>query len=324
MAVASVATFERYGDAAPAPMESPSGVVVMDDCDPDYEGKDNYEDNLSFFDSSGKLQTRLSGLNNCAEIGTPHRIAVDVKREFVWVSEVVGQRILQYDLAGKELLTIPKTKASALAVEPSTGNLWVCRSTGRIGHSSTEVFDLKGKQVVAYDHGGYDIAYDKKEAAFWMVEQEILKVSLKGEVQVRRKIAEWCAVSLAVNQKNGKVWVVKREGEKDQNELLGFSNKGEITLTVPLEKRNPTHVSVNQRDGTVWVTAAGQSVLRYAEDGALEVELKFPALAAEIDQKTEHVWIVTQEELLKIDKKGKVIVKVSHKNKTNIAWIATY
>src|SRR6516225_2376560 len=84
----------------PAPRGKPGGIVVLDNCDPEYKGKETYEDNLSFLDAGGKLRSRVSGLNIAEEIGSPHRVAVDAERERVWVAEMVGNRLLQYDLAG--------------------------------------------------------------------------------------------------------------------------------------------------------------------------------------------------------------------------------
>src|SRR5438105_478594 len=91
--------------AAPAPMQraKPSGgAVVLDDCDPRYDGKETYEDNLTFVSGSGKVRARVSGLNVCEEVGSPNRVAIDAARQRVWVAETVGNRLLQYDLDGKE------------------------------------------------------------------------------------------------------------------------------------------------------------------------------------------------------------------------------
>src|SRR5437764_6135006 len=73
--------------AAPAPknVPAPGGLFVLDDCDPDYRGKDAYHDRFTRVDESGGVKFRLDGFNNCQEIGSPHRIAVDRERGWVWV-----------------------------------------------------------------------------------------------------------------------------------------------------------------------------------------------------------------------------------------------
>src|SRR5262249_32057985 len=95
--VGTVGFYYAPTQAAPAPVEKakPSGgVIVLDDCDPEFKGKSAYEDNLTFLAASGKLRARVSGLNVCEEIGSPNRVAIDVKRKRVWVAETVGKRLL--------------------------------------------------------------------------------------------------------------------------------------------------------------------------------------------------------------------------------------
>lgn len=304
------------------------GVIVLDDCDPVYHHKETYGDNLTFLDGSGKLRQRISGFNICQEIGSPHRIAVDAGRKRVWVTETVGRRLLQYDLEGKELLAVRDIQAVALAVDSATGNLWVARSTGRIGEGSTEVYDATGRRLATHDFRGFDISYDKKSKAFWLVEQQLLKVTLEGKVLVRKDIAKWCAVSVAVDQKTGAVWVLRRAVEPpnkdDGNHLLGFDNDGKLLHTIPLDDRTPIRVAVDSRDGAVWVTNAGKSVLRFSSGGQMEAEYKFPALTVEVGRASGTAWVVTQEEILKIDREGKVHGRTKHKAKTSMAWIASY
>ena len=84
----------------------------------------------------------------------------------MWVAETVGRRLLQYDLDGQEKFAARDVQASALAVDPATGNVWVSRSGGRLGGSCTDVYDPAGRHLASYGHGGYDIAYDARSKAF--------------------------------------------------------------------------------------------------------------------------------------------------------------
>jgi DNA-binding beta-propeller fold protein YncE len=312
--------------AVPLPEQPTTRVIVLDNCDPIYKGKEHYEDNLSFLDGSGKTVARVSGLNNCEEIGSPHKIAVDRMRSLVWVAENVGHRLLQYDLKGKRLLALPGVPASALAVDPATGNVWVLRSTGSIGKGATEVYDLAGSRVAAYEFHGWDIAYDGKGKAFWLAEQQLLKVTPEGKVLFQKPIAQWCASSVAVDQKTGAVWVTTREysARNGKNELLGFANDGQLLHTIPLGARTPFRVAVDSRDGTVWVTIFRGPVLRYTAQGQPDGEFPLQALAAEVDGATGDVWVVTQDETVKLNTKGKTLVKARHPQKTSQAWIASY
>jgi hypothetical protein len=312
--------------AAPLPAK-PTGVIVLDDCDPQYKDKDRYEDNLSFYDAAGKLLRRVSGLNNCEEISSPHKIAVDVARGRVWVTENVGHRLLQYDLSGREQLNLSDVKASALAVDPSTGNVWVARSTGRIGEGCLEVFSKEGRSLKTYESVGWDLAYDPKGKVFWLAGKDLVKVSLEGKVLFQKQITTWCAASLAVNPKTGAVWVANREHTPavlGKNELLGFDNEGQLVHSIPLKNGSPFRVAVDPNDGTVWVTIMRGPVLRYTADGKADGGQKVTAIAADVDPHTGDVWVVTEEEVLRLNKKGETVARAKHEAKTTQSWIVCY
>src|SRR5215213_9028537 len=165
-------------DLLAAPVKSapkPGGVFVLDDCDPVYQGKAAYGDNLSYIDGAGKLVFRVTGLNTCQMIGSNRQIAYDGRRGHVWVAECVAAQIRKFDLEGEELLVRKDIKPSAIAVDPETGNLWVVRSNGRIDGGDVAVLDPRGKEVAAHDAGGFDIAYDGKGKAFWVAGKDLTK-----------------------------------------------------------------------------------------------------------------------------------------------------
>src|SRR6266478_5380661 len=82
-----------------------SGILVLDNCDDQYKGKDEYRDNLTLVDPEGNQTFRVSGFNNCESIGSSRMIAADPARKCIWVIENAAQRIRRFDLAGKETLT---------------------------------------------------------------------------------------------------------------------------------------------------------------------------------------------------------------------------
>jgi hypothetical protein len=325
LALASLALAGRAA-AVPAPRPAGGGLIaVLDDCDPDYSGKAVYNDNLSLFDTTGKLLARVSGLNICEEIGSPHRIAIDLPARRLWVSETVGHRLLQYDLAGKLLLSVPGVSASALAVDPATHNVWVARSPGRIDRGHTEVYSPAGRLLARHDPRGFDLVHDPKGKAFWLVAQDLVKVSPGGKVLVEVKgVADWCAVSLAVNPRSGAVWAASRKYPpgRGRDALLGFDNAGKRLADVDLESA-PFRLALNPADGSVWVTLIARGLRRYSARGRLEAKVDLPVLTAEVDPRTGNVWAVTAAEVRLLARNGRLLKSFPHKARTSQAWIAS-
>jgi DNA-binding beta-propeller fold protein YncE len=299
-------------------------VIVLDNCDPEYKDKATYEDNLTFLHASGKLRARVSGLNVCEEIGSPNRVAIDVTRKRVWVAETVGQRLLQYDLDGKQILEVADVPAYGLAVDPATGNTWAAT---RGGGSHVAVYDPMGKRIAKHKVDAYDVAYDPKSKAMWATSRQLVKLSLKGDVLAEKTVADWYAVSVAVNGSTGDVWTVTRRhsAQLGENALLGFDNDGKARHTVKLaDDAIPFRVAVNPRDGSVWVVNIRKSLLHYDSKGKRIAEHKLDALTVATRPGSDNVWVVTEKEILDVDSKGKVIGRTALRAKTTQAWIASY
>jgi DNA-binding beta-propeller fold protein YncE len=312
--------------AAPVPVMKPSWAVVLDDSDPEYQGKAAYEDGLSFL-SSGKLTKRITGLNICQEIGSPHRLAVDPARKCVWVSETVGGRLLKYSLEGKELLSVRDVKGYGLAVDPATGNVWVARTEGggRILAGSVSVHAPDGKLLATHPAPGYDITFDPKGKAFWLVGQELIKVSLEGKVLHRRKVADWYAVSIAACPRTGNIWISERkyDARRGQDRLLAFDGDGKELLSIPLPGAC-LRVAIDPKDGHVWAAASHKKVGRYSPEGKLLQTYPVEASTLDVDHATGGVWAVTPEETLRMTRDGKITSRVKHRAKSLQAWVASW
>jgi hypothetical protein len=318
------AAFARPAFARAAPAPEFGGAVVLDNSDPWFRGKANFANNLSIYKPSGALQARGSGLNICEEIGSPHRLAIDAKRSRIWVSENAGHRVLQYDLSGKERLSIENVQANALAVDPATSNVWILRSTGSINSGELEVLDSVGGLLVTFKNAAYDLALDGKDKALWLAGENLTKISLAGDVLVHKKISGWCSSSIAVDPGNGLIWVTTRQHGQGggQNELLGFDRDGKNLHTIPLDTRMPFRVAADPLTGTVWVANWKKTLLQFSKDGKLQAEHDIPALAVDVETESSNIWVVTPEEVLKLNKKAEVMARARHVNKTTQAWIA--
>jgi DNA-binding beta-propeller fold protein YncE len=315
--------------AAPAPKESakPTGILVLDNCDDQYQGKEEYKDNLTLLDPTGKQTFRVSGFNNCESIGSSRMVAADSARKCIWVIENVAHRIRRFDLAGKETLTIPGVHGSAIAVDPETGNVWALAGEGMIGKGNTVVYDDKGREVGSYDISGWDIAYDRKAKAFWIVERKLTKITAaKGEVVFSAAISTWCASSVDVDPRSGAAWVTVREHPQvagSSNRLLKFDAAGKELAAIDLGQKVPLRVSVDPKDGSVWVAHFMKSVERLSADGKSEAEHTVEALAVQVDPVGGDAWVVTPTEVQKMTPKGDVMKRVRHAGKTSVAWIAS-
>jgi hypothetical protein len=325
-ALAGPAVFDLARVASASTPYAGRGVLVLDNCDPWQRGKEEGDNNLSCYDLAGRLVFRVSGLNVCEEIGSPHKIAVDVKARRIWLTENVGHRLLQYDFAGKELLSLPDIQASALAVDPATGHVWVLRSTGRIGGSSLEVYDRKGERQASHPHHGWDISYDRTSRTFWLAAEELIKVDPDGKTLVQKRITRWCSSSLAVDQRTGNVWVTTRKHPQagGENALMAFDSDGLEVHNIDLGERSPFRVAVDSDNGMVWVAIFGGPVLHFTRRGDAEGELDVKSLALEVEGYTGEAWVATKDEVLRLNHKGTVLRKAQHKRDTSQVWIATF
>jgi DNA-binding beta-propeller fold protein YncE len=312
--------------AAPALSSSKAGgVFVLDDCDVEYKGKASYADNLSYIDGSGKLVFRITGLNTCQMIGSNRQIAYDGARGHVWVSECVTGRIRKLDLDGKEVLA-KDLKATAMTLDPETGNLWVVHSGVRGNDGKVVVLDPAGKELAAHSAKGFDLAYDAKGKAVWVAGSELVKISVKdGKELIRKKVSTWNSSCLNVHPETGRVWVGVRQHPDvagSRNEVLSFDNDGELKATIDFGERSPFNLTIDKKTGSAWVTDFRTAVRRYSPDGKLEVDRKVEALCAHADPATGELWVVTRDETVRMDATGAIIKRVKHAAPTDQAWVA--
>jgi hypothetical protein len=310
-----------------APLKPP-GILILDNCDPVYHGKDKYEDNLTLLNLTGERQFQVTGFNNCNAFGSTRKIASDLSRDCIWVIEDVARRIRRFDLTGKQTLVIPDVYAAAAAVDPQTGNLWAVASEGEIPSESVIVFNSQGKILRKLKISlGWDIVYDRKEKAFWVAGWTLTKITApKCEAVCSVDITRWCASSLDIDPRTGNVWVavVKHPNDlpESRNQLLKFSPEGKQLVTVELGEKTPYRVSVDPKDGSVWVAHLNQSIERFSAEGKTQVEHAIKALAAQVDPAGGTLWVVTPTDVQKMTPKCEVIARIKHASATPRAWIA--
>lgn len=313
--------------AAPVPKGAvkPKGVLVIDDCDEVFRGKEKYSDNLTLFDSDGDQKFRITGFNQCQSIGSSHMVVTDVSRDSIWTIENVGKRLRRFDLKGKETLSVPDVEANGIAIDPETGFAWVLLSQGTIDGSQLSVFDLKGKVVATYEVNGFDIVYDKTSKAFWIAGKKLTKIkSEKGTILCSVDVAAWCVASVDVDPKSGSVWLAEREHSQvfgSKNRLLKYGSDGKPMIAIDLLDHSPFRLSIDPHDGSVWSAKFRKSIIRYSSDGKKLGEYEVEAVAVQADPSNGDVWVVTSDEVQKLNSKGQVRHRAKHAGKTSQAWI---
>ncbi|WP_395752645.1 hypothetical protein [Prosthecobacter sp.] len=313
------------GGALLAESAMPRGILVLDDCDKKYEGKDKYEDHLTFVSAAGTQGFRVTGINVCESVGSHHLIAADSQRRCVWVSENVGGCIKRYDLDGKVTATIAAKGCGAIAVHPESGHVWaIVSETGDFTKSRTVVFDEKGTEIMTYAASGVDIVFSGRENAFWVVGRQLYKIfATDSFVDLSQHVTAWCGVSVDVDPQSGAVWIAAREHpnvEGSKNQLLKFDREGRQLAAVSTGVLGPFCLSVNPQDGSVWMVNFRRSLEHFSPEGKTLLQCPVPALAVQADR-SGGVWAVTAKEILKLSAKGETLAKTPLAGETSQAWL---
>ncbi len=304
------------------------GVLILDDCDPIFRGKAEYNDNLTLIDHSGEKKFRTSGFNVCESVGSNRMIAVDSKRDRLWVVENCANRIRRVDLSGNQTFVVslePGRNGSAIAVDSETGHLWALIGSGTLDSSQVIVYDERGTQVAAHPIKGFDIVYDRQAKAFWVAGSNLTKIdAASGKLLKSVFISSWFPSSVDVDAKSGVVWIAVRSNPvtHEPSKLVKFNPASQVLTQIDLGAKAPYRVSINPNDGSVWIANHNDSVQHFSADGQLLATQPIAALTVQTDTATGDVWVVTPDDTQKITSYGAVTKRVSHASRTNQAWIA--
>jgi beta-lactamase regulating signal transducer with metallopeptidase domain/thiol-disulfide isomerase/thioredoxin len=307
--------------------DGPPAVIVLDDCDPDYEESRPHHDGLHFLDGSGRELRAIREFSVSQTVAACHRIAIDRKRGRVYVCGDIHKRVTALDLRGRTLWRVDNISASALAVDPKTGNLW-CSVGQSLDQGETVVLDAQGNEVASYPAHGFDLAYDPKTDAFWLVGYGITKLSRAGEVLFHKPREGWLFATIAVNPGDGSVWICEREHPdvpRSRNRVWHLDADGSVLPSETLgDEERCFGVACDPRTGTAYVALLRAAILRFAPDGRRLPPLPIPALAVSASPAGGPVWATTTTEILRLDDSGAVQSRTPFGADSSQSWLAAF
>jgi hypothetical protein len=314
----------RFDPALDDVLNVEPAVVVLDDCDPDYDRGHLHSDGLRLITADGKVLREFREFNNCQTVGGVHGVAVDQLRGRIYVREIVGGRVVCLDHEGRKLWQVEMIDADVLAVDSKTGHVWCSRGQA-LNQGETIVLDRDGREVAAYPIRGVDIEYDPHSDSFWLAGYEFLNVKRDGTVVFRNKVPGWCCPSLSVDSTKGSVWMIERDHPdvaKSRNRLWKLNSQGEVQVLQDLEGQDPFCVECDPGTGDAWVATLNSGLLRFSADGepAGRVDLKARNLALGRDG----LWAVTESGVVRVDLAGAVEKVFEFDGPSQQAWLAVF
>jgi outer membrane protein assembly factor BamB len=296
----------RAGDdpAAIAP-----AAVVLDDCDGDFQEARPHRDGLRFLGGTGEPRVHLKQFNLSQSISMNRCVAVDAGRGRVYVAETDSEHLIALDSRGRRLWQARAIRASAVAVDLRSGNLW-CGIGRDLSQGETVVLDPDGNLVDSLPYRAYDIAYDPHSEAFWLVGQGIAKVNRAGDLLFRKPLHGWTYVSVAVDPGDGSARIAERSHPNapgSVNRLLHFNAKGEEVWSTMMGDAIPWTVACDPKTGTAWLAIAGAGIRRFARDGQELAPIPLGVVGLDISRTTGRVWVATQMEIFQFDATGALL-----------------
>jgi beta-lactamase regulating signal transducer with metallopeptidase domain/thiol-disulfide isomerase/thioredoxin len=319
-----VVRFEAPADSND--VKAKAALVIADDSDPDFEKNKPHSDGVRMLSANGSELWSASGLNNCQTVGGVHGVAIDRERGRVFVRELVANRVTAYSLTGHKLWQVEKIQASAMAVDPKTGNLWVTGGDS-LKEGETVVLDLMGNEVATYPVVGVDMDYDPHSDSFWLVGYELIKLNRRGEVQFRKSVDGWCCASVSINPTDGGVWIAERihpDVARSKNRLWLLASDGTVRLERDLKSEDIFIVACDPKSADAWFGGYSEGLRRAMPSGTVTEPLPIKVSSVAISPTTGDLWVSTEDEVLKLDHSGRAVTKIPHRGKSSQAWMAAF
>jgi len=292
------------------PLKGKCRVAVLHNSDPQYNGKQAYEDTLTLYNSNAKQIWQFKGLNVSQSVGAKHTVVYNPFDKSLWCSESVGDRLVKFGQDGSVLWEKPDVKPQALAVDPKTANIWVLTSEGTIYGKSLVVFNPSGRKIHQWDIGAFDIVYSQHDDCFWLVGKKIWKLDRNGSVLYQSPYEfAWLAASVDINQKDGSVWIIERKHPQvaaSLDRVLILDPDGKSRSQISINRGYPTCVVVDGQRHHAWV-ATTEGLLKLSLDGKIITNIPLAACSICLEPDTGCVWVASRDGLYRLDPQGKLV-----------------
>ena len=297
-------------DVARTSLPEKPGLLVLENVTRG-AGKVPAPSRLRLFAESGKELWSHAGVKSYGSVGGVHGLALDAKRNRIYLRENGEGRVTALDTSGQRLWQVSKMNAGAISVDEATGNLW-CAVGLQLNQGETVVLDSQGSEVASWPIRAIDIAYDPHSDAFWMAGYHQTKIDRTGKVLMNRKVDGWCCVSVSVNRKDGTAWMVERNHPDidGKNRLWAFNSDGAVLHKIDLNENNPMQVVCLSHSGTAWVLCR-QGVLRVDPNGKVGPLMNFASRGVSANSTGDRLWMGLESKVLRLNDSGKSVGEFS-------------
>ena len=159
--------------------------------------------------------------------------------------------------------------ATDAAVVHATGELWIANPLNSL------VFKLNSSGVRVAGESGFAkptaLAVDQRNATCWVADQgtqTVVKLDANGARVAVADMAFNGVQSIAVNSRNGAVWVAENQ------KVIRFSESGQRVQILPWTFGSVRKIAVNDSTGSVWILDWQPStVYKFSDGGEMEIEM---------------------------------------------------
>lgn len=307
------------------PLDSKSLIAVMDDADPAVSEKQEYHDTLTIYDAQGQVSGQYNGLHIASTGGGGHPIGWSPADGTLWLIENMGKRFLNFSRDGKLVAEHKDAGIVCFTFDPKNGNIWTLGGGTRLGTSTIRVFNPQFQQIATYPTAGWDIAYSPHDDCFWVVGMELKKIARDGTVLATGAIRFIDSAScLAVNGKDGSVWVTERQHPQRPgtfDRLTIFDPNGQVRKQI---EGPDVAVTVDSERGIAWALARFSQwpqTASFNADGTPRAIIPVKGFSVSVEPDTGYAWLASDSGIDRIDLDGKPVSSISNSGKTQ-KWIA--